>query len=298
MTTQFVPTAPAPTPSEASAPTPGAGARRDRSMRGVLLLLPALGFLIAFFFYPLAKTIWLSFSDPVVGFGNYTDLLNDGVSVRVLIRTLVISSCVAILAVLVAYPYAYAMTRVGPRTRGVLTIIVLMPFWTSLMARNFAWYLIEQRGGVIDQFFQLFGVGDVVLLGTLTGVALAMVQVMLPFAVLPLYTSLSTIDPRLMDAAGSCGASWPRAFVSVYLPLSKPGLVSSFSLVMILSLGFYVTPAILGSPQQAMVSQLIAVRVGRLLDFGAGGALGLVLLAMTLAILGVVALSARERVKP
>lgn len=290
MTTQLAP----PPAAEVPAPSPAA-AVADRRLRGGLAIVPAAALVIAFFFYPLGHIVWLSFTDPTTGVGNYTDLASDGISVKVLTRTLIVSSAVASLAVLIAYPYAYAMTRVGPRTRAVLTVFVLMPFWTSLMARNFAWYLIEQRGGVIDQAFQLVGIDGVVLLGTLAGVTIAMVQVMLPFAVLPLYTSLNTIDRRLMDAATSCGAPWHRAFRTIYLPLSRPGLVSAFSLVMILSLGFYVTPAILGSPQQALVSQLIAVRVGDLLDFGAGGALGLVLLALTLVMLAVVATLGRQR---
>lgn len=293
MTTQLVPPSAAPAPA-----LPARAVVAERRSRSPLATVPAILLVSAFFFYPLAHIAWLSFTDPQPGLANYTDLLEDGVSGKVLVRTLVVSSAVASLAVVIAYPYAYAMTRVGPKLRSVLTIVVLMPFWTSLMARNFAWYLIEQRDGVIDRFFQLFGIDGVVLLGTLPGVTIAMVQVMLPFAVLPLYTSLSTIDHRLMDAAASCGARWRRAFLSVYLPLSRPGLVASFSLVMILSLGFYITPAILGSPQQALVSQLIAVRVGDLLDFGGGGALGLVLLVATLAILALVAVLGRSRKEP
>ncbi|MGY4710732.1 ABC transporter permease [Mycolicibacterium sp. CBM1] len=259
----------------------------------MLILLPAVGLLIAFFFYPLANIVCLSFTEPSVGLSNYVALFTDGVTVTVLVRTLSTSALIALITVLIAYPYSYVMTRVSPRARGILTILVLIPFWTSIMARNFAWYLIEQRDGVIDQALSLFGIHGVVLLGTLPGVAIAMVQVMLPFAVLPLYTSLATIDTRLMDAAGSCGASKARAFLTVYLPLSRPGLLSAFSLVLILSLGFYITPAILGSPQQSLISQLIATRVTKLLDFGAGGALGMVLLATTLLVLGLVALIGR-----
>ncbi|OPX12043.1 ABC transporter permease [Mycobacterium sp. AT1] len=259
----------------------------------MLILLPAVALLIVVFFYPLADIVRLSFTQPSVGFANYVALFTDGVTVTVLTRTLWTSALIALVTVLIAYPYTYAMTRVSPRARGLLTILVLIPFWTSIMARNFAWYLIEQRDGVIDQFLSAFGIHGVVLLGTLPGVAIAMVQVMLPFAVLPLYTSLSTIDTKLMDAAASCGAPKGRAFLTVYLPLSRPGLLSAFSLVLILSLGFYITPAILGSAQQSLVSQLIATRVTKLLDFGAGGALGMVLLAITLIVLGLVALIGR-----
>lgn len=261
----------------------------------VLMLLPAIAVLVAFFVYPLVNIVTLSVTEPSVGLNNYLSIFTDGVTLTVLVRTVVTSLLVAVLTVAIAYPYTYAMTRVSVRTRGILTILVLIPFWTSIMARNFAWYLIEQAGGVVDKLFSLVGVSGVVLLGTLPGVAIAMVQVMLPFAVLPLYTSLSTIDGRLMHAAMSCGAPWARAFRTVYLPLSRPGLLSAFSLVFILSLGFYITPAILGSPQQSLIAQLIATRVTELLDFGSGGALGMVLLIIALVTLGAVTFVGRPR---
>ncbi len=268
--------------------TAGAKNARRADGRKLLVLLPAVALLLMAFVYPLANIVWLSFTSPDPGLGNYVKLFTDGISIKILLRTLQTSALVALLTLVIAYPFAYAMTRVSPKTRGVLTILVLLPFWTSLMARNFAWYLLEHRGGPIEQFFAFFGIEGVVLLGSVAGVTIAMVQVMLPFAVLPLYASLSGIDSRLMNAAISCGASWTKAFRTVYLPLSMPGVVSAFSLVLILSLGFYVTPAILGSPQQALVSQLIATRVNQLLDFGGGGALGMILLLMTLVVLGIV----------
>ncbi|MGV9862361.1 ABC transporter permease [Rhodococcus koreensis] len=256
-------------------------------------LAPGLLLLLVFFFVPLGNIVWKSFTDPTVGLANYTNLITDGVSVRILLRTLLTAAAVATLTLVLGFPYAYAMTRVSTRARSVMTILVLLPFWTSLIARNFAWFILEEGNGLIDRFFQLFGFDDVVLLGTLTGVTVAMVQVMLPYMVLPLFTSMNTIDRRLLDAAASCGAPWLTAFRTVYLPLSIPGVVSGFSLVFIMSLGFYITPALLGTPQQALIPQLIEIRVQRLLDFGAGGALGVVLLAVTLLILAVVARIAR-----
>lgn len=257
------------------------------------LLLPATAILLVVFFYPLAFIMWRSFSEPQLGLGNYLALLNDGVSVTVLVRTLRIGLMVGLLTLVIAYPYAYAMTRVGPRTRGLLLLLVLLPFWTSMMARNFAWYLLEQRGGLIEKTFATVGIDGVVLLGTVTGVAVAMVQVMLPFMVLPLYSSMSAIDRRLLDAAASLGAPKREAFRTVYLPLSVPGVVSGFSLVFILTLGFYITPSLLGSPQDALLSQVIAMRVNDLTDFAGGGALGGVLLAVTLLVLFAVSRIAR-----
>jgi putative spermidine/putrescine transport system permease protein len=126
------------------------------------------------------------------------------------------------------------------------------------------------------------------LLGTATGVTLAMTQVLLPFMTLPLYATLRGIDRRLLDAALGLGARPVVAFVKVYLPLSLPGLVAGAAMVYILSLGFYVTPALVGSPGQSMMSQLIATRVQELLQFGGAGALSAVMLVVTLVLLAVV----------
>jgi putative spermidine/putrescine transport system permease protein len=277
-----------------SATAAGAIRSRVRKLPGPgWLLLPAIAAVLVVFVYPLALIVWRSFTEPDFGLGNYTELLDDGVSLKVLLRTLRTGLIVATVTLVMAYPYAYAMTRVGRRARSILTVLVLLPFWTSLMARNFAWYLLEQRDGVIDRFFAALGIDGVVLLGSVAGVTVAMVQVMLPFMVLPLYSSMTSIDPRLLDAATSLGAPRWRAFWKVYLPLSLPGILAGFSLVFILTLGFYLTPALLGSPQQALVAQLIATQVNSLLDFPGAGALGTVLLVITLVVLFAVTRIAR-----
>lgn len=276
----------------AVAPRAGAAGRTRRGPAG-WLVLPATALLLVFFCYPIVTILWQSFTDPTPGVGHYVALVTDGISVKVLVRTLVTALIVSSCTLVIAYPYAYTMTRVSPRTRGLLTMLVLLPFWTSLMARNFAWYMLLQRGGPVERAFALVGIDGVVLLGTVAGVTLAMVQVMLPFMVLPLYSGMSGIDGRLLDAAGSLGAPRWRAFARVYVPLSLPGVLSGFSLVFILTLGFYITPALLGSPQQSLISQVISDRVSRLLDFGGAGALGAVLLVVTLLILFAVSRVAR-----
>lgn len=257
------------------------------------LLVPTAAFLLVFFFYPLFSIMLTSFSDPTWGFENYTELFGDGVTIKVLVRTLVTAILIAVLGLVLAYPYAYAMTRVSKRVRRYMTLIVLVPFWTSLMARTFAWYLLEQEGGLIEKALGVIGFDEVILLGTLNGVAIAMVQVMLPFMVLPLYSGMAGIDIRLLDAAQSLGASRLTAFRSVYFPLTLPAVVSGFTLVFILSLGFYVTPAVLGSPRESLLSQVIAMRVFNLLDFSAASAMGALLLAATIVILAAISRIAR-----
>ncbi|GAA1028631.1 MULTISPECIES: ABC transporter permease [Amycolatopsis] len=265
---------------------PQAGPGRERR-RTSWLLLPAAAVVLVFFFYPLAVILWRSFTEPSFGVGNYLAVLGDEVQLRVMLRTLRTALIITAATLVIAYPYAYAMTLVGRRARSVLTLLVLMPFWTSLMARNFAWYVLEQRGGVIEKALAAIGIDGVVLLGSVAGVTVAMVQVMLPFMVLPLQSSMLSIDRSLLHAAGSLGARRPVAFLRVYVPLSMPGVLAGVSVVFIMSLGFYITPALLGTPQQALVAQVIGTQVNDLLDFAGAGALGTILLVVTLVVLAV-----------
>jgi putative spermidine/putrescine transport system permease protein len=267
----------------AAAPAPPAVSRTRRAGRTLLLLaLPAVIVLGVFFVVPAIRLAWLSVSTPELGIGNYTGLATDGVVVTVVLRTLGMAAIVTVLCVLCAYPYAYLMTIVGPRWRAVLTALVLLPFWTSLMARTFAWVVLLQDTGVVNALLAAVGLGPTRLLGTTAGVSIAMAQVMLPFMVLPVYAAMRGIDRRLVDAAMGLGARPINAFLRVYLPLSLRGVAAGATLVMVLSLGFYVTPSLVGSPQQSMLAQLISVQVNQLLNFGAAGALAVTLLVVTL----------------
>jgi len=263
-------------------PVPG----RRRPVRGPAgFVLPALVLLLVVMMWPLLQLLYRSFMTPSFSLDKYRGLLTDGVSVTILTRTIVMSLIVTVVTLLLAYPYAYAMTKVTPRTRAVLMALVLLPFWTSLMARTFAWLVLLQDTGVVNSLLGSVGVGPLSLIRNTTGVTIGMTQVLLPFMVLPLYGTMSKIDSRLMTAAVSLGAPARVAFRRVYLPLSMPGVVAGLTLVFIMSLGFYITPQILGSPQQAMISQLIATKIDRLLDFGAAGALSAVLIVITLLLL-------------
>jgi putative spermidine/putrescine transport system permease protein len=274
-------------PEAPPAGRPGAAPMaRVRRSSGWLPLAPALIALVVLFVAPLASLVVDSFTDPETGLGNYASLFTDGYTLRVLGRTLFIALIVAVAGVLMAYPYAYAMTLVGPTMRAVLVTVVLVPFWTSMLARNFAWLVLLQDGGVVQKILTPFGLGDVRLLGTPLAVGISMTQVLLPFLVLPLYSAMSQIDGRLVAAGQSLGAPRARAFRRIYLPLSTPGVVAGMSLVFVLALGFYVTPALLGSNSSAMIAQVINVRAKDLLDFGGAGAMGIFLLIVTLLVLG------------
>jgi putative spermidine/putrescine transport system permease protein len=246
-----------------------------------LLLVPALTLLAAILLVPLGNSFVRSIGNGEWTLEHYESLFTDGVTMRVLVRTATTAAAVTVIAFLLGYPYAYLMTRVGPRMRGILLVIVLIPFWTSVMARNYAWIIILQRNGPVHSFFELFGL-DVVLYGSVGGVTVAMSQVLLPFMVLPLFSALSGIDRRLLLAARGLGSHPLVAFWKIYWPLSRGGVVAGLILVFTLSLGFYVTPALLGSPQQSLVAQLLGQRTTLLLDFAGAGALGMLVLVVTL----------------
>ncbi|GAA4551356.1 ABC transporter permease [Pseudonocardia xishanensis] len=251
----------------------------------LILLVPAIVACGLLFVYPLVRIVVVSVTEPSLGLDNYLSLFTDGYTLRVLLRTLLVALGVAVLDLIMAYPFALAMTVCGPRTRAILFTIVLIPFWTSALAKNFGWMILFQRNGLVDRFLSgTFGI-DYPLLGTTPAVLIAMTQVLLPFAVLPLYARLDQIDRRLLDAAQGLGATRLRAFRQIYLPLSMPGVVASGVLVFILSLGFYVTPALLGSPQQTLIAQLIMARVEQVLDFAGANAIGIFLLIVTMAML-------------
>lgn len=256
--------------------------------RSGLLLLPAAILALAFFAYPVALIIWRSFTDPTVGLDNYLRIFADAGAMAVLGRTFFTAFAVSTITLVLAYPYAYVMTLVSPRARAILTAIALLPFWMSLMARTFSWVVLLGYKGPVYEFFSWFGLEDVTLLGTVWGVIIGTVQVLLPYMVLTLYGTMQGIDHRLVDAALSLGARPVAAFRKVYLPLSLPGVAAGYVLVFVIALGFYITPRILGSPQQSLIAQIIGIRVEKLLDFGGAGAMGTILLVATLLLLLIV----------
>jgi putative spermidine/putrescine transport system permease protein len=248
-------------------------------------MVPGLAVVLVFFVYPVIALSARSFLEPEPGIGQYVDLFTNETTLTILGRTLVVAVLVTVVTLLLAYPYAYLMSISGTGIRTLLLFLVLLPFWSSLMARTFAWIVLLQPSGPIAGFLGTIGLGDIPLLGSQVGVTIAMTQVLLPFMVLPLFNNMVRIDRRLLSAAHSMGASKVRAFRKVYLPLSVPGIAAGSVLVFILSLGFWVTPRLIGSPQQSLIGQLIETRVGRLLDFPGAGAISVVLLLITIVLL-------------
>ncbi|NKX53101.1 ABC transporter permease [Arthrobacter mobilis] len=267
-----------------------ASGRRPLRLSPVLLLLPALALMAGVFAYPLAEAMWRSVAYPAPGPQNYQWFAADAGNWAVLGRTLWVALLSAAICLVLAYPYAYFMVISGPKLRAALMVIVLIPFWTSLMIRSFAWIILLQDNGLVNGLLAVLGLGPFELIRNTTGVLVGMVQVLLPFMVLPLYASMNNVDLRLMQASSSLGARPFVSFTRIFMPLAMPGVVSGSLLVFIQALGFYITPALLGSPAEMMISQYIYMQVNGQLQWGRGSVLGVILLVATLALLGLLAL--------
>ncbi|GAA2381622.1 ABC transporter permease [Nonomuraea africana] len=245
------------------------------------LVLPLVAFLLVVFVYPLAGMLARSVTDPEPGLGNYAAFFDSPVYSGVLVNTFLTAGLVTLVTLLLGFPYAYLMTLATPFWRGVLMAAVLVPFWTSLLVRTFAWVLVLRDTGVVNDVIAALGGAPVPLLRNLTGVLIGMVQVMLPFAVLPIYATMRTIDRRLLQAAEGLGARPAFAFWRVYAPLTLPGVAAATLLVFVSSLGFYVTPALLGGPKNVMIGELIVQQLSGVLRWGFASALAVILLVVT-----------------
>ncbi len=247
------------------------------------LVLPAILVLAATFLLPVGWLLSRAFTEPQPGFQNFVLLWERPVYLRVMLNTLYISAIVTPVVVLLAFPVAHLMAHGSPRLRRWLVFLVLVPFWTSLLVRAFATAILLQRHGVVNSFLIGFGFIEepLPLLYNMTGLLAGCIQVLLPFVIFPLYSSMARIDPSFMRAAATLGASPVRAFLRVYLPLTLPGLVTGAVLVFISTLGYYIIPALLGGARQQMISQLIQDQIANFGNWGAAGALSLVLLAIT-----------------
>jgi putative spermidine/putrescine transport system permease protein len=267
-----------------------------RVNRWALLVLPATLFLVAFFVVPLLDVSIRSVTEPPdAGLSNYTRFFEQEANLRVLTNTFWIATLTTLVCLVVGFPFAYLMTAVPGRIAGLLLIAVLLPFWSSLLVRTFAWQVILRDTGLLNTFLMDLGLTrePLPLVRTTTGVIIGMSHILLPFMVLPIWAVLRRIDPEFSRAAANLGASPATAFRRVVLPLSLPGVLAGCLLVFVLALGFYITPALLGGPRDQMISQLIVEQVQRTLDWGFAAAMSVLLMAFTLVILFVASRAVR-----
>ncbi len=204
------------------------------------------------------------------------------------LRTLWVSLFITALCVLLAYPIAYLMAILPTKTSNLLMILVLLPFWTSLLVRTSSWIVLLQTEGVVNDILVWMGVigedGRIQMIYNMTGTIVAMVHILLPFMVLPLFSVMKTISPSYMRAAKSLGATPARAFWTVYFPQTVPGIGAGSILVFILAIGYYITPALVGGRTGQLISNFIAFHMQQSLNWGLAAALGGILLAGVLAL--------------
>ncbi|MQX40654.1 ABC transporter permease [Sinorhizobium meliloti] len=253
------------------------------------LTLPALGLLILFFVLPVAMLLTRSVTEPVPGLGNYAELLGSSTYLRIFANTFIVSGLVTFVSLLIGFPVAWALAIMPSRAASIVFAILLLSMWTNLLARTYAWMVLLQRTGVINKMLLGMGLIDtpLPLVNNLTGVTIGMTYIMLPFIILPLYGVIRKIDPAILQAAALCGANRWQSLVRVLLPLAMPGMAAGALMVFVMSLGYFVTPALLGGTSNMMLAELIAQFVQSLVNWGMGGAAALVLLVVTLALYAV-----------
>jgi putative spermidine/putrescine transport system permease protein len=256
-----------------------------------MVTIPVIAVLGVVLLYPTSEILRRAFTEfdrpQVGGWDNFSWFFSRPVNVTVLRRTVTVSAAATLITLLLGYPYAYTMTLVRPRVRTLMMSAVLISMFFGILLRNFSWIVLLQKEGALNDVLSAFGVERRTFLGTQGAVLMGMTHILFPFMVLPLYGVLRGIDRRLVAAAESLGATPRRAFLQVYLPLSIPGVFAGTVLVFVMSLGFYITPQLLGSPQQAMISQFIYLQFDRGAAFGRAGAMALVLLVVAVVIVGI-----------
>ena len=268
------------------------GLRTDERLERLTLFglsSPALLMLLILLVLPVGWLFYMSFigANGEFSLENYERMINRKSYARIFMTTFQVSFLTTGLCILIGYPLAYFLSQLPQRWANLGLITVLLPFWTSLLVRTYAWLVLLQKKGLVNDWAISLGLWDepIKMVHNMTGTLIGMVHIMLPFLILPVYGAMRSIDLDLMKAASNLGANPRRAFWNVFFPLTMPGLIAGALMVFILCLGFFVTPAILGGGKVIMVSMRIVSNIELFVNWGAASALGVVLLILTVAIL-------------
>ena len=249
------------------------------------LTLPYLLMVTALIVIPVGWLFYLSFigRDGSLSFENYERMMKSKAYIRIFLTTFKISILTTIICAAIGYPLAYFMSQLSRKWANICMFGVLIPFWTSLLVRTYAWLVLLQKKGLLNNMAIEMGLisEPIKIVHNTTGTLIGMVHIMLPFLILPLYANMRAIDKDALKAASSLGATPTRAFWTVFFPLSLPGLLAGLLIVFVLCLGFYVTPAILGGGRVIMAAMKISSNIELYFSWGAASALGVVLLVVT-----------------
>jgi putative spermidine/putrescine transport system permease protein len=257
-----------------------------RAPSGFANALPALLLLALFFVVPVLMLLLRSVLEPQPGLGNYIELFGSSTYLRIFANTFLVSAVVTLLSVLIGFPVAWMLAIMPARWAAVVFAIILLSMWTNLLARTYAWMVLLQSTGLINKILLNLGLikQPLILVNNLIGVTIGMVYIMVPFVILPLRGVIKSIDPAVLQAASVCGATRWQSLLRILIPLTLRGVVAGALMVFVMSLGYFVTPALLGGTSNMMLAEMIAQFVQSLVNWGMGGAAALVLLVVTLAI--------------
>ena len=246
-------------------------------------IVPPLVVLALLFFYPLLSLLADSFSSAHGWLGHYRDVFSSEVFRKSLANTAKFAALTSVLTALLGYPVALLIASVNTRLGRLLLLLVLVPFWTSALVRSYAWMAVLGRSGMINTMFQDVGLTDqpLQLLFNSVGVVIGMVHVMLPYMILPILSALNGLNKDLLVAAESLGATSWQSFVRVLLPLTVHGLLGGLVLVFVLSLGFFITPALMGGPNDVVTALVIHEQITEQLQWGQASAASAILLLLT-----------------
>ena len=251
-------------------------------------IYPAVLFLLLLFVYPTALLVGLSAVDVDgnITVSHYSRLFDQGLYTKVLLITLKVAAWTTVFAIVAGYPVAYLLANVRSSLRNTLIIWVLLPFWTSFLVRTFAWLVLLGRKGAINDLLIAVGILDypIKIIYNFTGVMIGMVHALMPLCVLTMLAVMENIDTNLTKAAGTMGARRGQSFWRIYFPLSLPGVAAGGLLIFVTSLGFFITPALLGGARDTMIVQLIMFQIDSMLNWGFAGAISMLLLGTVLLI--------------
>ena len=252
-----------------------------------LLLVAPLVLLLGWaFFLPIARLLLTSVTEPVPNIDNYARMIAEPLYGQVILRTIWISLTCTAFALLLGYPVAALMARAGGVLAAVAVACVMVPLWTSVLVRSYAWIVLMERNGIINNWLTSWGIiqQPLTMLYTQGAVLMAMTHVLLPFMILPIYSALRALPADLPRAAANLGAGPVRVFFLVTLPLSLPGVFAGCLIVFVMALGFYITPALVGGPRTLMIATLISQQAMEVLNWPFAGAISFVLLVLSLGI--------------
>ncbi|MES2710005.1 MAG: ABC transporter permease [Pseudomonadota bacterium] len=243
----------------------------------------------AIYVAPILQVLAISVTEPTVGLENYERLLTNAGVQRAIMTTLRIGLITTAIALCLGYVLAYVVALASPNAQRWWLLAVLVPLWISVLVRAFAWVTLLRRQGLVNQGLMSAGIIDapLALVWNELGIIIGMVHYMVPYAVLPMLASMREIDPRLLAAARGLGATRFTVFRRVFFPLSAPGLAASGVRVFIFSLGFYITPAILGGGRTLMAAEWIKMQILDIVRWGMGAMLATVLVVAILTTLAV-----------